>query len=322
GIRLIEGMIGFQMGMFLLLLAPEFYLPFRSFGSAHHAGMEGAEAGAQLFDMLGEKAESQNQQPSPVKAPEMPLRHIGLDGVSFHYDASQALLSELHLQLQPGEIHALAGRSGSGKTTLMQLLAGFLSPVVGRIIVNDVPLSDISPESWREQVALVTQFPHLISGSLLENIRLGRKNADLKEIEAAVKAAQLDEVAAALPDGLETQLGENGMSLSGGERQRLALARAFLKRAPVLLLDEPAASLNEQLEAELMHSLREMAPGRIILMVTHRRHSLEAADRISILEHGRITQSGAPADVLPGLDSAADDFIRYPEPAEPAGVLS
>lgn len=322
GVRLIEGMIGFQMGMFLLLLAPEFYLPFRSFGSAHHAGMEGAEAGAQLFDMLGEKAASADEQPSPVKAPEFPLRQIGLDGVSFHYDASQPLLSDIDLQLQPGEIHALAGRSGSGKTTLMQLVAGLLSPVEGRITINDLPLSEIAPESWRAQVALVTQFPHLISGSLLENIRLGRKNADQAEIEEAVRAAQLEEVVAALPDGLETQLGENGMSLSGGERQRLALARAFLKQAPVLLLDEPAASLNEQLEAGLLQSLRNAAHGRIILMVTHRRPSLEAADRISILEHGRITQSGAPANILPGLDSAADDFIRYPESAQPAGVLS
>ena len=300
GVRLIEGMIVFQTGMFVLLLAPEFYLPFRTFGSAHHAGMEGAEAGAQLFEILDRKVPPC----SGSKKNELPDKPIAIElkNISFSYPSSdEPVLQNLSLSLKSGELHTITGASGEGKTTLLHLICGFMTPDRGSIIVNGTPMNNLSLRRWRDQVTYVPQFPHLFSDSVLENIRIGNPEAPFHEVAEAARKSQALSFIQNLPDGFNTQLGENGMSLSGGERQRIALARAFLKGSPVLLLDEPAASLNTGLEDKILQSLKDFATQRIVLMISHRPHSILASDRLSIMDGGTISESGKPDQLIPEL---------------------
>jgi len=300
GVRLIEGMMVFQTGMFVLLLAPEFYLPFRTFGSAHHAGMEGAEAGAQLFEILDRK----NPAGTGSKKHELPDKPfaIELKNISFSYlNSDEPVLQNLSLKLKPGELHTITGASGEGKTTLLHLLCGFMEPESGSILVNETPISDLSLQSWRDQITYVPQFPHLFSDSVLENIRIGNPDAPFHEVAEAARKSHAFSFIQNLPDGFNTQLGENGMSLSGGERQRIALARAFLKGSPVLLMDEPAASLNADLEEKILESLKDIAKQRIVLMISHRTHSILASDHLSIMEGGTIKESGRPDLLIPEL---------------------
>jgi len=312
GVRLIEGMMVFQIGMFVLLLAPEFYLPFRTFGTAHHAGMEGAEAGAQIFDLLDRDEQSLHTTPAK-KLPAAPFT-IELKNVEYSYPQSEEkILDSVNLQLKPGEIHTLTGASGEGKTTLLHLLCKFIEPDSGSVLVNGRLLENFTPDLWRYQVTYVPQFPHLFSKSVAENIKIGKPDAPLHEVAEAARAAHAFDFIQNMPDGFNTLLGENGMNLSGGERQRIALARAFLKQSPILLLDEPAASLNTELEEKILDSLKVFSPGRIILMVSHRTHSVLASGCLSILRNGVIAESGEPAKLLPGLkDEMIFDFNSHP----------
>ena len=309
GVRLIEGMMIFQTGMFVLLLAPEFYLPFRTFGAAHHAGMEGAESGAQLFDLLDRKEHSVQANASK-KLPSPPFT-IELKKVEYSYPLTEEIvLNGVNLQLNPGEIHTLTGASGEGKTTLLHLLSKFIEPDSGSVLVNGRLLENFPPDLWRNQITYVPQFPHLFSKSVAENIKIGDPDAPLFEVAEAARAAHAFDFIQNMPDGFNTMLGENGMNLSGGERQRIALARSFLKQSPILLLDEPAASLNTELEEKIMESLKEFSRGRIIMMVSHRTHSVLASDRLSVIKNGVIVESGEPDRLLPDLK---DELIFDPE---------
>ncbi len=301
GVRLIEGLIGFQVGMFVLLLAPEFYLPFRRFGSAHHAGMEGAEAGARLFELFDTQNKAESDAISFSQVPKTAPR-IELKNITFTYPKTERpVLKSLNLILKPGEIHTITGTSGQGKTTLLYLMGRLAEPDTGSILVNNVPLRDISVMEWRKQISFIPQFPHSFPGSVAENIKLGNAMASDEEIEQAARQALAHQFIRELPEGYDTLLGENGMNLSGGERQRLAMARVFLAKSPILLLDEPASSLHSNLESELIESLKKFSGGRIVLMVTHRATSILASDRLSILDDGAISESGTPDQLLPLL---------------------
>ena len=189
------------------------------------------------------------------------------------------------------------GPSGAGKTTLFNLLLGFCQPTAGNIFINDRDLSTYDPKIWRQQLSWLGQNPRLFQGSLRENILLGKPNASVAELERAVQAAHVSELIRALPHGLDTQIGEQSLGLSGGQAQRIALARAFLKDAPILLLDEPTASLDRESAQCILTTLEELSQDKIVLMATHHLPSLALAQRIVVIDQGRIVEAGSFAEL-------------------------
>ncbi|AKH21609.1 thiol reductant ABC exporter subunit CydD [Sedimenticola thiotaurini] len=293
GFRLFWGELDFFSGLFLLLLAPEFYLPLRNMGTHYHARMEAVGAAERIVEILQ----------TPV--PEIPSRTLSLDisnglavrfeDVCFGYEAGRPALQGIDFTLHPGERLALVGPSGSGKSTLMNLLLGFIRPQQGRIMLNEVAINSLHPDAWRQLIAWVPQNPRLFHGTLLDNIRLARPDAPLDAVRQAAQLAQADDFIMALPDAYQTRVGDRGQGLSGGQIQRVALARAFLKDAPLVLLDEATASLDQQSEQLVQAGIEQLAKGRSLITIAHRLQTVRDADRLLVLENGRIVESGAPA---------------------------
>src|SRR5204863_423645 len=193
---------------------------------------------------------------------------------------------------------ALVGPSGTGKTTLASLLLRFYDPTKGKILLDGRDLCSLTLNSLRQNIALVAQEPILFAASVSENIAYGRPEASREEIEAAARAAGADEFIQALPEQYETRLGERGATLSSGQRQRLAIARAFLKDAPILILDEPTSALDVETEEALLHALEHLMRGRTTLIIAHRLSTVRCADRIVVLQEGRIRESGSHDELL------------------------
>ncbi|MDW5326381.1 thiol reductant ABC exporter subunit CydD [Plantactinospora sp. KLBMP9567] len=228
-----------------------------------------------------------------------PGRHgeIRFESVTVAYQRTTAL-REVTLTIRPGERIAVVGPSGAGKSTLLHLLLGFASPSSGRITVDGTDLGALDLARWRRQLAWVPQRAHLFGSSLADNIRLGAPDAPVTAVWDAVRAADLAELVADLPDGLDTRLGEHGHGLSSGQRQRVALARAFLRDAPIVLLDEPTARLDAGSEAAVLATTRHLVAGRTALLVAHRPTLLAGADRVLRVEDGRVTEQ-EPVAALP-----------------------
>ena len=310
GFRLLEGFIPFDRALLVLLLAPEFYGPWRQLGLEHHAGMEASTAAERIFEVLDtplQMATLTHSQRDSIGEGEMISRqavhdtgiHLEFQNVSFTYpNANQPALDGVNLRLEPGTRTALVGQSGAGKSTLAALVLRFLEPSGGTITANGVPVSAFEPDAWRQSVAFVPQKPHVFDGTILENLRLAKPAANLEEISMACKLAGLLERIESLPDGFDTVLGENASRLSGGERQRLAIARAFLKDAPILVLDEPTSNLDVDSEARVIAALDRLMVGRTVLIVAHRLRTVIGADRIVVLHDGRVLEQGRHAELL------------------------
>jgi ATP-binding cassette subfamily C protein CydD len=297
GIRLLNGNIAFEQAFLILLLTPEFYRPLRELGVHRHAGMEGKIAAQRISEIL--------ETPLPAHTGETSA-HISsrqltveLTNVTYSYPGqSHAAVKEVSLTLPVGSCTALVGRSGAGKSTLINLLLRFMDAQDGTITVNGVALTDLPVETWREYVALVPQRPYLFYGSVRANIRLARPMASDQEVEQAAQLAGATEFIQQLPQGYETEIGEQGLRLSAGQAQRLAIARAFLKDAPLLLLDEPTSSLDPISESCVKNALAQLMQNRTVLVIAHRYNTIQAADAIAVMEDGRLVEVGQREELL------------------------
>ncbi|BEV16890.1 lipid A export permease/ATP-binding protein MsbA [Herbaspirillum sp. DW155] len=225
--------------------------------------------------------------------------NLRFEKVGFHYrEQERAALSDINLDIAAGQTVAFVGMSGGGKTTLVNLIPGFYTATSGRILLDGVCIDDISLTSLRRQIAMVSQHVVLFDDTVVANIAYGDATPDLERVQAAIKAAYLDDVVAGLPQGVETPLGDNGSRLSGGQRQRMAIARAIYKNAPILILDEATSALDTESERAVQAALDQLMKNRTTLVIAHRLSTIERADRIVVLAEGRIVESGSHQELL------------------------
>ena len=300
GLRLLYGHVSYQTALLVLLLTPEAYLPLRNAGGQFHASTEGATAAQRAFEILdtplrgvpgrssprgqqlrgvpgGSSPRGQQSPPSASSAAatsadaDLSREDIALRAVTLSYPGrGRPALDEVSLTIRPGEQIILTGPNGAGKSSLLALLLRFATPASGTITAGSVDLAEILADRWRSQIAWVPQHPHLFTATVAENIALGEPGASREDIAAAARLAGADDFIRRLRDGYDTVLTEGARSLSAGQRQKLALARAFLRRAPVLLLDEPTAHLDPVSADRVMAALEDQLADRTVVLVTHR----------------------------------------------------
>ncbi|AWN16578.1 thiol reductant ABC exporter subunit CydD [Salinisphaera sp. LB1] len=291
GFRLYYGEMAFWPGLFVLLLAPEFYRPLRDMGAQYHARMEAIGAAEGLIEVFARQRPEDTASRAAGEAISRPER-IECRDLAFAYADGAPVFSGVDLALRRGRRIALVGPSGAGKTTLAHLLLGFLRPQAGAIRVDGVDLASLPRSVWLQQVAWVPQRPTLFHGTLADNIRLGCADVDDAAVARAARQANADAFIEALPDGYETVIGDRGQGLSGGQIQRIALARAFLKDAALVVLDEPSASLDPASEAAITDAVARLAADRMLLIIAHRLDTVREADEILLLADGAIAERG------------------------------
>jgi ATP-binding cassette, subfamily C, bacterial CydD len=293
GVRLVRGGIGLEAGLTVLLLAPELYLPLRNLAAQFHAAADGRAAADRLLDLV--------ELPPAVRAGTAPppspvLAAVRLEAVTFAYPARHgSVLDAIDLELAPGETVALVGPSGSGKSTVAALLLKLVEPTAGRIMVGSLDLATCDSQAWRRLLAWVPQRPTLFRASVADNVRLGDPRADDARVHRAATLAGTDDFIRALPRGYETVVGEGGRVLSAGELQRIALARAFLRDAPFVLLDEPTANLDGESAEIVADAVERLRVDRTVLLAVHQPELAARADRVVRLAAGRIVEPAAEA---------------------------
>jgi ATP-binding cassette subfamily C protein CydCD len=296
GFRLLYARMDFLQAFFILVLAPEFYLPLRMLGARFHAGMSGTAAATRIYEILDTPVNSA-QLSAADNQPTEKVSAIEFENVSYTYPGEiEPALEDINLTIHAGQHLALVGLSGAGKTTLANLLLGFIQPTSGIITISRG--EPITNYQLQNHIAWVPQKPHLFHDTIAANIRLGKPEATEAEMIGAARAAYLHEFIESLPGKYETVIGEGGARLSGGQAQRLALARAFLKNAPILILDEPTSSLDPETESLLEASTRRLMQNRTVITIAHRLNTIFRADQIVVLEAGRIVETGTHRELL------------------------
>ncbi len=311
GLRLLYGRLTFEQALFVLILTPDFYFPLRQLAARFHAGVSGSAAADRIFATLDTAPEPSPANPAPPAqggAPEVEFADVT---VSFDA-ASNPALRDLKLKMPTGETLALVGPTGAGKTSVAQLLLRFIAPTAGAIQVDGEALQNIPADAWRARIAWAPQRPHLFNRSAAENIRLGRPDAADADVQAAARAAGADAFIAQLPLGYDTPLGERAARLSGGQAQRIALARAFLRDAPLVILDEPTANLDPTTEAQIQTAIERLLQDRTALLIAHRLNTIPRSARVAVLESGRVVETGA----LATLTTAGGPFARLAAQAD------
>jgi thiol reductant ABC exporter CydD subunit len=322
GVQLVDGVLGLQVGLTVLLLAPELYGPLRGVGQQFHAGSEGIAAAERIFEVLDRRpalstparsdaVSASDPAPTVAARPDAPSTSnpalaasvpsparaaIRMEGVTYEYPHRPGpALDGLDLELAPGEITALVGPSGAGKSTVARLLLRLADPTSGTVRCGGVDLRELDLARWREQVAWVPQRAQLFTGTVADNIRLGAPRANDAQVARAAELAGASALIETLPSGMDTLLGEAGRRLSAGQTRRIALARAFLREdARLLVLDEPTAHLDERSARDMADALARLARGRTTLLIVHHPALAARADRVLHIAAGRIVPAGGP----------------------------
>lgn len=289
--------ISFFTGFLMLVLAPEFYNKLKDLGSAFHTGRGSMGA----FNKLQAELDTPE---NPVKWGEDTLVSAGpsaleLRDIRFQYEKEGFALQSMSFRIAPYEQVAIAGKSGSGKSTLLHIIAGLVSVNGGEILVNGKNRSVYREEDWFDEISYISQHPYLFSGTIAENIAIGKKaDATREEIKAAGEKAGITELVDSLEQGYDTPVGEGGRGLSGGEKQRVALARAFLKQPSIVLFDEPTMGLDLRTERILQRSIKELGKQATIITVAHRLHTIKHADQILLLDEGQLIAKGSHEELI------------------------
>lgn len=284
GLRVDDGLLALQPGLVVLLLVPEAFLPLRQWGTQFHAAADAVAAADRIFELLDRPASGAGS----AAAPDVRRSTVRLEGVTVAYPDRPPVLSGASLSVLPGERVAVLGPSGAGKSTLLGMLLGFVRPSAGRVVVGGVDLSSVAPDGWLRQVAWLPQEARLSMGTVADNVRWGDPAASDAEIAEALGTAGL--AVAELPDGLSTWVGERGAALSAGQRRRVALARALVRRAPLLLLDEPAANLDAELADTVGTALDRLGGRTTVILAVHDPGLAARADRVVRVEHRRLVE--------------------------------
>lgn len=289
--------ISFFTGFLMLLLAPEFYNKLKELGNAFHTGRGSSGA----FNKLQKELDTPDM-PVEWRSNVFEVRKppaIELKDVCFRYEENGFTLNHISVEISPYEQIAIIGKTGSGKSTLLHVIAGLVANTEGEILVNGKPLSEYEEKAWFNEISYISQHPYLFSGTIADNIAIGGRGERARvEIEAAGEKAGISELVASLEKGYDTPVGEAGRGLSGGEKQRVALARAFLKRPSIILFDEPTVGLDLRTERILQQSIEELAKHATIITVAHRLHTIKHADKIVLLDSGKIVAKGKHEELL------------------------
>ena len=304
GLTLLDGEIPFFSAFFILLLAPEFYTPFRQLGAAFHTGMAGKTSILKYEEFM-------NRQPSlPIGGQSQlkgKVQAIEIKDLTFTYEDSENGVQHISLEAKRNSPIMLVGESGAGKSTIAHIIGGFLTAPKGTVTIDGLDLCDIDIEWWRQQITYVSQHPHIMKGTLRDVLSFGMNVSD-EEIIEACKEVQLLDVINRQQDGLDTVIGEGGLGLSGGERQRVALVRAFLRKGQVLILDEVTAHLDVKTEAIISSAIKRLMDNKIVIIIGHRLQTMHWASTLYVLKHGRIIQQGSYATLL-AVDGYFKDLV-------------
>lgn len=284
------------------------YSPVKNIGRVNGTIQPAMAAAARIFEVLDQVPEIRNSE-QPITLNEGPHRII-FENVYYQYPAQDSMvLCNINIDIAPGRLIALVGLSGSGKSTLANLVPRYFDVTSGSILIDGINVKEIDMASLRSQIAVVTQDNFLFNTTVAENILLGRTEASMDDIISAAKSAYCHDFIMELPEKYDTKIGERGVRLSGGQQQRLAIARAFLKNAPVLILDEATSSLDNESEAMVQEALNNLMQGRTVIVIAHRLSTVRHADQILVLEHGQIVETGTH-DVLISTDATYARLIR------------
>lgn len=291
GLRLLSGNFDFQEALFILISAPEFYLPMRKLGAGYHAGMEGVAAFERIKDLIPQEGTPIHTLKSePASGMEFTADYsIEIKNISFTYPGREKpAVDDVTFSIERNKTTALVGLSGSGKSTIMNLLLRFFEPTKGTISIHNQNIWEVDAEVWRKNISWVSQNPHVFNNSILENIKIANESATEEEVIEAAKKARLHDRIMRLPQKYSSRLGEYGAKFSGGEVQRLAIARAHLRNSKILLVDEPTANLDPIVEEEILKDLFHLYEGKTTLVIAHRLNTIINANKIIVLKEGNL----------------------------------
>lgn len=298
GIRLIDGTIILLPALTILILAPEYFLPIKQVGANYHATLDGQLAMEQIEEILQKQKEIEKKD-SNVDIVWNSSSSLKLQDVKVNNDESEkAILEGIDFTWQGNGAIGIIGESGAGKSTLIDVLAGFLPPSGGKMLVNGVEIGESTREDWQKNIAYIPRQPYIFPLSLKDNICFYETNTTDEEVERVINEVGLRSLVALLPHGMYERIGEGGRMLSGGQEQRVAMARALLSKKPIILLDEPTAHLDIETEFEIKQSMLRLFEGKLVFLATHRLHWMKQMDHILILNKGEIKESGTYEELL------------------------